>query len=56
MVPDPTMKLIGWAATRMTEAIVDRITDRVATKMKTRVVAAVRQRAGATLPNRRRGA
>lgn len=52
MVPEPTMRLIGWAATRTTEAIVDHITDRIALKVKTRFVATVRHRAVAALPKR----
>lgn len=43
MVPEPTMRLIGWAATRTTEAIVDRITDRITAKAKGRLVAEVRR-------------
>jgi hypothetical protein len=44
MVPELTLRLLGWAATRTTEAIVDRITDRIALKIKTRVIATVRYR------------
>lgn len=43
MVPEPTMKLIGWAATRTTEAIVDRITDQIKAQTKERFAAKVRR-------------
>ncbi|MEG8054675.1 hypothetical protein QP185_18300 [Sphingomonas aerolata] len=48
------MKLISWATTRTAEAIVDRFADRIATKMKTRIVTTARQRAVAVLPKRGR--
>jgi hypothetical protein len=34
---DPTMQLLGWAASRTAEAIVDRFADRAARKVKARV-------------------
>lgn len=46
MVPEPTMRLIGWAATRATEAIVDRVAAHIAAKAKARLVAKVRERRG----------
>ncbi|MEG8021827.1 hypothetical protein [Sphingomonas aerolata] len=54
MIPDPTVRLIGWAVTRTAEAIVDRAADRIATKMKTCIVMTVRHRAVAALPKRGR--
>lgn len=42
MVPEPTMKLISWTAMRTTEAIVDRVTDRITANAKVRLVAKVR--------------
>lgn len=52
MLPEPTMKIIGWAASRGAEAIVVRIADRVATKLRTHAVAKARQHVE-TLPKRR---
>jgi len=54
MVPEPTMKLISWAVTRTAEAVVDRVADRIAIKMKTRIVRTVRHRAGAARARRGR--
>lgn len=42
MVPEPTMKIISWAATRAAEAVVERVADRVMKKVKGRALAAVR--------------
>jgi len=42
MAAEPTMQIIGWAATRTAEAIVGRVADRIAKKAKTRAMAAVR--------------
>lgn len=53
MLPDPTVKLIGWAATRTTEAIVGRVADRIAAKVKARLFASVHHRGVAALPRRR---
>ncbi|MGC5796464.1 hypothetical protein J4O76_05280 [Sphingomonas sp. NFX23] len=40
MIAEPTMKIIGWAATRTAELIVERVADRIAKKAKTRVAEA----------------
>jgi len=42
MLPDPTMRIISWAATRAAEAVVERVADRVMKKAKARALAAVR--------------
>jgi len=54
MVPEPTMKLISWAVTRAAEAVVDRVADRIAIKMKTRIVGTVRHRTAAARARRDR--
>lgn len=55
-LPDPTIKLIGWAATLATEAILNRVTDRIASKLQKRACSKVRQRAVAVVRKRGRGA
>lgn len=42
MVPEPTMQIVGWAATRAAEAVVERVADRVVKKAKARAFVAVR--------------
>lgn len=42
MVPEPTMRIISWAATRAAEAVVERVADSVVKKAKARAFAAVR--------------
>lgn len=57
MLPDPTVKLIGWAAKRTTEAIVGRVTDRIAANVKAGLFASVRHHTVVASPIRRlRGA
>lgn len=41
MVPEPTMRIIGWAAARTAEVLVERVADRVAKKAKSRIVTAI---------------
>ena len=53
-LPEPTMKLISWAVTRTAEAVVQRAADRIAIKMKTRIVRTVRHRAAAARARRGR--
>jgi len=56
VIPDPTVELISWAVMRTAEAVVGRAADRIATRMKTRIVTATRHRAAAVLPKRGRAA
>lgn len=42
MLPEPTVRLISWAMTRAAEAVVERVADRIAIKMKTHIVTTVR--------------
>ena len=42
MVPEPTMKIINWVATRAAEAVVERVADRVMKKAKARALSAAR--------------
>lgn len=53
-LPEPTMKLISWAVTRTVEAVVERAADRIAIKMKTRVVRTARHRTAAARTRRGR--
>ena len=48
-LPDPTIKLIGWAASCAAEAIVDRVAGRVAKRVKVRAATAVKQRTAAVV-------
>lgn len=52
MVPEPTMRLISWAVTRTAEAVVERVADRIAVKMKIRIVTTARHCAITALPKR----
>lgn len=42
MLPEPTVRLISWAMTRTAEAVVERVADRIANKMKARIVTTAR--------------